>query len=68
VKSTAPIAWEFYDLENDPDELHNRYHDPAYQQIIAQLKVQLAKERMELKEGDENFPKIKEIVEANWEK
>ncbi|MEL6252534.1 MAG: sulfatase [Bacteroidota bacterium] len=68
VKSTAPIAWEFYDLENDPDELHNRYHDPAYQEIVVQLKVQLAKERVELKEGDENFPKIKEIVEANWDK
>ena len=33
--------WEFYDLENDPDEKVNRYRDPAYRQQIAQLKSEL---------------------------
>jgi arylsulfatase A-like enzyme len=33
--------WEFYDLQNDPDELTNLYHDPKSQTQIQQLKQQL---------------------------
>ncbi|MEM6803824.1 MAG: sulfatase [Bacteroidota bacterium] len=66
VKNTSPVAWEFYDLENDPEELHNRYGDPSYQDIIAKLKVKLIAEREKLNETDKNFPKIKHIVEENW--
>lgn len=33
--------WEFYDLEQDPDELTNAYSDPAYQSVIADLKARL---------------------------
>lgn len=68
VKEVTPVAWEFYDLEKDPEELHNRYHDPAYQSIIAELKTQLKAERKSLQETDENFPQIKSIIERNWEK
>ncbi|GAA4786621.1 sulfatase [Olivibacter ginsenosidimutans] len=31
-------AWELYDLEKDPHELHNVYADQAYQQTIVKLK------------------------------
>ncbi len=34
--------WEFYDLENDPTELHNAAGDPAYADVIAGLKTRLA--------------------------
>jgi arylsulfatase A-like enzyme len=30
--------WEFYDLHEDPDELTNRYHNPGYASVIAELK------------------------------
>lgn len=66
VKSVAPVAWEFYDLEKDPEELHNRYDDPAYQTIISKLKSLLEKERKDLNETDESFPQIKEIIDRNW--
>ena len=33
--------WEFYDLKEDPEELHNRYQDPAEQELISQLKQKL---------------------------
>lgn len=33
--------WEFYDLKKDPNELHNAYKDPAYQEIIAKMKIQI---------------------------
>lgn len=32
---------EFYDLRNDPQELHNRIDDPTYQDIIKQLDTEL---------------------------
>lgn len=38
--------WEFYDLEKDPDELQNEYENPAYAEVIADLKTRLT----ELKE------------------
>lgn len=33
--------WELYDLDRDPDELTNVYHDPAYAQVREQLKLRL---------------------------
>ncbi|MFC7404766.1 sulfatase [Georgenia alba] len=33
--------WELYDLETDPEELNNVYHDPAYAQIREDLKVRM---------------------------
>ncbi len=33
--------WEFYDLKTDPDELNNRYGDPAVAATVAELKAQL---------------------------
>ena len=38
---TYPPEWEMYDLEADPEELHNVYFDPAYLELREQLKVQL---------------------------
>ena len=34
--------WEFYDLRKDADELSNEYQNSEYQDVIQQLKVQLA--------------------------
>ena len=41
-------AWELYDLQKDPHELHNVYADPAYADTVATLKKQLADLRTEL--------------------
>ncbi|GAA0881171.1 sulfatase [Algoriphagus jejuensis] len=63
----TPVAWELYDLKNDPFELHNRYEDPAYQEIIAGLKKQLAAQREELNETDKSYPEIQKIIEKHWD-
>ena len=34
-------AWEFYDLEKDPDELNNVYDQPEYAELIVELKNEL---------------------------
>ena len=44
--------WELYDLESDPDELHNRYADPAYREIQAGLAERLEALRTEY--GDDS--------------
>ncbi len=35
---------ELFDLRNDPDELHNHFHDPAFREIRASLTAQLLDE------------------------
>lgn len=34
-------AWEFYDLEKDPSEMHNLIDDPAYQDAIREMRAEL---------------------------
>jgi len=62
----TPAAWEFYDLERDPEELVNRYNDPKYQEIIQDLKSRLKSKREALHETDENYPHLKSIIDAAW--
>lgn len=47
-------VWELYDLERDPRELDNVYGDPAYAEITADLKRQLAELRKSV--GDAEAP------------
>lgn len=46
-----PPEWELYDLETDPHELTNVYHDPDYAQIREELTAKLARAQAEV--GDE---------------
>ena len=62
----TPAAWEFYDLQRDPQELVNRYDDPGYQEVIRELKKRLKAKREELKETDEAYPHLKKIIDAGW--
>ena len=45
--------WELFDLEADPHELHNLYADPARAELVAQLKVQLARLKADLGDTDQ---------------
>ena len=62
----TPAAWELYDLKNDPEEMNNVYADPAYKNIIDDLKKQLTKKRTELNEGDEKYPHLQKIIDQHW--
>ena len=66
IEST-PKAWELYDLRKDPEELVNRYADPNYQKVVAELKEKLISTREDLKEGDGAYPHLKEVIETHWE-
>ncbi|MEQ8219914.1 MAG: sulfatase [Arenibacter sp.] len=62
----TPVAWEFYDLKQDPKEMNNAYDDPKYKDIIADLKEQLVKLREDLNETDVNYPHIQKVIDAHW--
>lgn len=38
---THPSEWELYDLQEDPHELTNVYHDPEYHQVREELQVKM---------------------------
>jgi arylsulfatase A-like enzyme len=63
----TPVAWEFYDLKNDPEEMDNRYEDKRYASIISDLKVRLKTLRKEVKEDDSMYPEIEKVVNENWD-
>ena len=50
--------WELFDLIEDPQELKNRYTDPALADVVKSLKAELARLKAELKDTDqfENDP------------
>ena len=66
-KST-PAGWEFYDLVKDPHEMNNCYRDPEYQKVIQSLKKELKRLRKEIGDTDEENPRIREIINACWDK
>jgi len=63
----TPAAWEFYDLQRDPQEMHNRYRDPEYAKVIASMKDELLKVRQGLGDTDGDNPRIREIIDEHWE-
>ncbi len=53
IDDPRPPEWELFDLESDPHELHNVYHDPAYADVVRTLTGELS--RLQAKVGDEPF-------------
>lgn len=63
----TPVAWEFYDLETDPNEINNLYAHPEHQALIAEMKEELLSVRKDLNEEDTKYPHIQKIIEEKWE-
>lgn len=53
--------WELYDRKKDPQEMNNVYDDPAYAEIVKDLKVQLANLRIKYKDSEELDEKYIEL-------
>ena len=65
-RKQTPVAWELYDLQQDPLEMNNLYANPEYRGVIAELKAELKRTRVALGETDENHPAIQAIIDAHW--
>ena len=55
--------WEFYDLQNDPDERVNEYNNPKYAATIEQLKRDLEQLRVHYKDDTDM-----RVMPAEWQK
>ena len=55
-------AWEFYDLQKDPKENHNAYHDKEYQSVITGMKKEMMRLREEIEDTDEGSACMMEIL------
>ena len=66
--TSTPVAWELYDLQEDPQEMHNLYGQPGMKAITAELKTLLRELRDEVGENDsENYPEIQSVIDAHWD-
>lgn len=45
--------WELYDRKKDPQEMNNVYADPAYAEVVKELKIKLEELRVQYKDSDE---------------
>jgi arylsulfatase A-like enzyme len=45
--------WELYDRKKDPQEMKNVYEDPAYADVVTDLKQRLAVLRVQYKDSEE---------------
>jgi len=45
--------WELYDRKKDPQEMTNVFSDPAYAEVVTELKAKLADLRVQYKDGKE---------------
>jgi len=53
VDEPRPPEWELFDLEKDPNEMVNVYGEPAYAQVVGDLKGEL--DRLQQQVDDEPF-------------
>ncbi|MEZ4953532.1 MAG: DUF4976 domain-containing protein, partial [Saprospiraceae bacterium] len=45
--------WELYDRKKDPQEMTNVYDDPAYLEVVNELKNKLAELRVKYQDSEE---------------
>ncbi|HEX5025589.1 MAG TPA: sulfatase [Agriterribacter sp.] len=67
-KQTTIPAWEFYDIQNDPQELHNVINDKQYQSTISTMKKELKKQKAMAGDNDDAYPEMKTIFSNYWGK
>ena len=64
-EATQP-AWEFYDLQKDPKEDYNAYHDEAYADIIVEMKKELLTQKALAGDSDNAYPEMQQIFTNHW--
>ena len=65
-ESLVEPEWELYDLQNDPAEMRNIYHDPRNRELINELKRALLRLKEKYGDPDSNYPEMEEVVKKYW--
>ena len=63
----TPPAWELYNLENDPHETVNHYHNPEYAPVVDNLKAQLAELRKTVNDDGSHYPQCEAVIQQFWD-
>ena len=58
-------VWEFYDLENDPNELKNEFENPSYAEIIGEMKVELQQLMIKYK-NNKSLEELRAITDTDF--
>ena len=58
-------VWELYDLEKDPTQMNNIINDPAYQEIIVELKSKLKSLRAKVG-NDKSLAEYRKITDTDF--
>jgi len=66
VREVSTPAWELFDLKKDPQEMNSVYNNPAYANIVKDLKTQLRRLKEKLGDKDENYQGLKKISGKYW--
>ncbi len=61
IEETSPAGWELYDMKHDPYETRNLYNDPAYADVIRDLKVRLEQAKIQYQDTDDKYPELMEL-------
>ncbi|MHC4623994.1 MAG: sulfatase family protein [Planctomycetota bacterium] len=61
-KKPTPPEWELFDLQQDPKEMNNVYHDPAYKGVAKKLKTELIRLRRELQDDNDGIVINVEVI------
>ena len=59
-------GWELYDLRKDPLEMNNVYDDPAYAQVVNDMKVELLRLKAQTGDTDEKYPELMKVRRKFW--
>ncbi len=58
----TPVAFELYNIKNDPLEMTNLAENPEYAEVLEKLKKQLIKLKAEVGDDDSQYPEIQGII------
>lgn len=58
--------WELYDLQEDSMEMNSIYNDEENEELIKELKTELLKLKKQHGDEDDNFSKMKEVIEKYY--
>ena len=66
AKLENDLYWDFFDLDLDPNELHNAYNDPQYKEIISAMKQEILKKQVELDDTFNESVDVKKVFDSYW--
>ena len=64
-EATEP-EWELFDLAKDPREMNSVYNDPAYADVVRELKKELLRLKKQVDDTDDRYPELAKQNERAW--